>query len=128
MTGDVEFRCVGKTQSGVTISTCRDLKLEVSPIEPRFANGKLERLGWRLELIVEEREELSPTEVQGLSGATERSYSGTTMGTCFGRDRSDEVQLSVGVNGSLWLGFLAEWFERYERKSEPAVKSRELRF
>jgi hypothetical protein len=71
--GDVEYRCVGVTQSGITISTCRDLRLVESPIEPRFGDGKPERLGWRLDSIVEERDELSPTEVQGLSGATERS-------------------------------------------------------
>jgi hypothetical protein len=56
--GDVEYRCVGVTQSGITISTCRDLRLVESPIEPRFGDGKPERLGWRLDSIVEERDEL----------------------------------------------------------------------
>jgi hypothetical protein len=110
--GDVEYRCVGRTQSGITISTCRDLKLEESPIEARFEDGKLERLGWRLDSTVEEREELSPTEVQGLSGATERSQSGTTMGTCFDRDRCDEAQLPTGDDESDRLCVLAEWVQR----------------
>jgi hypothetical protein len=71
--GDVEYLCAGRTQSGITISTCRDLKLEESPVESRFGKGNSERLGWRLESIVDERDELSPTEVQGLSGATDGS-------------------------------------------------------
>jgi hypothetical protein len=43
--------------------------LEESPIELR-GRGKLERLGWRLDKTVEVRDELSPQDVQGLSGAT----------------------------------------------------------
>jgi hypothetical protein len=43
--------------------------LEESPTEPR-GRGKLERLGWRLDATVEVLDELSPQDVQGLSGAT----------------------------------------------------------
>lgn len=60
---------IGKAQSGITISTCRDRMLEESPTGLR-GWGKLERLKWPLEMMVEVLEELRPQDVQGLSGAT----------------------------------------------------------
>jgi hypothetical protein len=60
--GDVENRCIGSTQSGITISTCLDLKLAESPMDLRAGRGKLERLGRSLETMVEVLDELSPEE------------------------------------------------------------------
>lgn len=67
--GEVENLWIGRAQSGITISTCRDLMLEESPTEP-WGRGKFERLGWPLDTTVEVLDELSPQDVQGLSGAT----------------------------------------------------------
>ncbi|KAH3972379.1 hypothetical protein HBI56_004300 [Parastagonospora nodorum] len=68
--GDVEKRWIGKAQSGIKISTCRDLTLEESPIDFGLGSGKLERLGRLLETNVDVLEELKPIDVQGLPGAT----------------------------------------------------------
>jgi hypothetical protein len=68
--GDAENLCIGRIQSGITISTCLDLRLAESPAYLRAGEGKSERLGDSLDITVEVLEELSPTESQGLSGAT----------------------------------------------------------
>lgn len=66
--GDEEI-CTGRAHFGITISTCLDLTLEESPTDLGLGKGNPGRLGL-CETIVEVREELSPTEMQGLSGAT----------------------------------------------------------
>jgi hypothetical protein len=68
--GEAENLCIGRIQSGITISTCLDLKLADSPAYLRSGEGKSEKLGDSLDMTVEVLEELSPTESHGLSGAT----------------------------------------------------------
>lgn len=68
--GEVGNFWIGKAQSGINISTCRDLTLEESPTAFGLGSGELERLGRSLETNVDVREELTPMDVQGLLGAT----------------------------------------------------------
>lgn len=90
--GDVENLRTGIAQSGITISTCRDLKLPQSAKDFRPGLGKLERLGQPLETMVEARDELRPAGELGLQGTTTGTYCGMTMGMCFGLLR----QVTVG--------------------------------
>jgi hypothetical protein len=92
--GDAENLCTGRIQSGITISTCLDLKLGESPGYFRPGRGKSERLGGSLDITVDVRDELSPAEVQGLSGATVETYLGIRMGTCLALVQGDEQVLS----------------------------------
>jgi hypothetical protein len=68
--GEEENLCTGIAQSGIRISTWRDLTLDESLTDLPPGKGKAERLARSLETIVEVREELNPMLVQGLSGAT----------------------------------------------------------
>jgi hypothetical protein len=67
-------------RSGITIWTCLDLRLEESPTDLWLGVGNSERLWGVLDTIVDAREELSRSDVQGLPGTT--SYGGIMMGIC----------------------------------------------
>ena len=68
--GEDENLCTGIAQSGITISTWRDLTLEDLLEDLLLGKGKPERLGRLLEMMVDVGEELNSVLVQGLSGAT----------------------------------------------------------
>jgi hypothetical protein len=117
--GDTENLWRGKAQSGITISTCRDLTLEESPADFRLGNGKPKRLGWLLETKVDDREELSPLDVQGLEGATDGSYGGIIIGMCLVL-----VCGAVSLPGEQWWwdwpGHFAESTSIWDRMREAA--------
>jgi hypothetical protein len=68
--GEVENLWIGKAQSGINISTCRDRTLEESPTDFGDDSGKQEGLERSLETNVDVRKELRPMDVQELVGAT----------------------------------------------------------
>ena len=71
--GKGEILCIGRAQSGITISTCLGRKLAQSPNDFCPGLGKLERVGQGLATTVEARDEVS--------SRGEREPQGTTMGT-----------------------------------------------